>query len=300
MSALLDILLSTQLLAAALVTGALYALTAVGLNLVYGTMRLLNVAHGDLVMIGAYVGYWAFALLGISPLLSLIAAAGLSALLGLALYYAMFRRLLQGTRAARRLEANSLLLFFGVSIIIQNLVALQFSATPRGLQYLDEVYRFGGLAITGNRIAAFAVASVLCFGLMGFLRFHVTGLAIQALIQRRDAAAIVGVNVERTQILTLCFGFATAAVAGTLVSMTEQISPFMGFPFTIAAFVVIIMGGLGNIGAGVGAGFLLGALDTYGVALTSSAYRSILIYGAFVLILVLRPQGLLGGRRIVR
>ncbi len=296
----MDIILSGQLLAAALVTGAFYALTALGLNLVYGTMRLLNVAHGDFVMIGAYVAFWAFTLLALSPLLALPLAAALAIMLGLALYYGLFRRLLDGGKAAQRLEANSLLLFFGVSVVVQNLAALNFSGTPRGFQYLDEVYRFGNVALTGNRIAAFAVAIALSFGLITFLRFHVTGLAIKALIQHRDAAGIVGVNVERVQILTLCLGFATAAIAGALVSMTEQISPFMGFPFTIAAFVVIILGGLGNITGGVAAGFLLGALETYGVAATSSAYRSILIYGVFVFILLLRPQGLLGGRRIVR
>ncbi len=297
---MVDTLLSGQLLAAALVTGALYALTALGLNLVYGTMRLLNVAHGDLVMIGAYVAFWAFTLLSLSPLLGLFAAAGLAALFGLALYHGLFRRLLEGGKAAQRLEANSLLLFFGVSVIVQNLAALQFTGTPRGYQYLDAVYRWGNVAVTGNRIAAFAVAVLICAGVLAFLRFHVTGLAIKALIQHREAAAIVGVNVERVQKLALCLGFASAAVAGALVSMTEQISPFMGFPFTIAAFVVIILGGLGNIGGGIAAGLLLGVLETYGVALTSSAYRSILVYGVFVLILLLRPQGLLGGRRIVR
>ena len=296
----MDIFLSGQLFAAALITGALYALTALGLNLVYGTMRLLNVAHGDLVMIGAYVAYWAFSLLALSPLASLVGAAALAAMFGAALYYGLFRRLLSGGRAAQRLEANSLLLFFGISVIVQNVAALQFSSTPRGFQYLGEVYRLGNVAITGNRIAAFAVAIALCAGVLVFLRFHVIGLAVKALIQQREAAAIVGVNVERVQLLTLCLGFATAAIAGSLVSMTEQISPFMGFPFTIAAFVVIILGGLGNITGGIAAGFLLGALEIYGVALTSSAYRSILIYGIFVLILLVRPQGLLGGRRIVR
>jgi len=295
-----DAILSGQLLAAALVTGALYALTALGLNLVYGTMRLLNVAHGDLVMIGAYVAFWAFTLLALSPLLSMLGSAALAALFGLALYYGLFRRLLEGGKAAQRLEANSLLLFFGVSVIVQNLAALQFTGTPRGFQYLGDVYHFGNVAVTGNRIAAFLVAIAICLGVMAFLRFHVTGLSIKALIQSRDAAAIVGVNIERIQILTLCLGFATASVAGALVSMTEQISPFMGFPFTIAAFVVIILGGLGNVTGGIAAGFLLGLLETYGVALTSSAYRSILIYGVFVLILLVRPQGLLGGRRIVR
>jgi len=296
----LDAILSGQLLAAALVTGALYALTALGLNLVYGTMRLLNVAHGDLLMIGAYVAFWAFTFLSLSPLISLFLAGAIAALFGLALYYGLFRRLLEGGKAAQRLEANSLLLFFAVSVIVQNVAALQFSGTPRGFDYLGDVYRFGNVAVTGNRIAAFAVAIVICAGVVAFLRFHVMGLAIKALIQHRDAAAIVGVNVERVQILTLCLGFATAAVAGALVSMTEQISPFMGFPFTIAAFVVIILGGLGNVTGGIVAGFLLGALETYGVAITSSAYRSILVYGVFVLILLVRPQGLLGGKRIVR
>lgn len=296
----MDIIFSSQLLAAALITGALYALTALGLNLVYGTMRLLNVAHGDLVMMGAYVSYWAFSLTALSPLVSLAGAAALAAAFGAALYYGLFRKLLEGGRAAQRIEANSLLLFFGVSVVVQNIAALQFSSTMRGILYLGEVYQFAGMSITGNRIAAFAVAIVMCAAVLAFLRFHVIGLAIKALIQHRDAAIVVGVNVERIQLLTICFGFATAAIAGSLVSMTEQISPFMGFPFTIAAFVVIILGGLGNVTGGVVAGFLLGALEIYGVALTSSSYRSILIYGVFVLILLVRPQGLLGGRRIVR
>ncbi|MCW5770104.1 MAG: branched-chain amino acid ABC transporter permease, partial [Rhodospirillaceae bacterium] len=239
-------------------------------------------------------------LLSLSPLISLFGAAVVAALFGAALYYGLFRNLLSGGKAMQRLEANSLLLFFGVSVIVQNIAALQFSSTPRGFQYLSDVYHLGSVAVTGNRIAAFAVALAICAGVIAFLRFHVIGLAIKALIQNRDAAAIVGVNVERVQLVTLCLGFASAAVAGSLVSMTEQISPFMGFPFTIAAFVVIILGGLGNITGGIVAGFLLGALEIYGVALTSSAYRSILIYGVFVLILLVRPQGLLGGRRIVR
>jgi branched-chain amino acid transport system permease protein len=295
-----DALFSGQLLAAALVTGAFYALAALGLNLVYGTVRLLNVAHGDIAMIGAYAAFWAFTAGGVSPLVSLLAAAALAVGLALLFYYALLRRLLADRALAERLEANSLLVFFGVSIIVQNVVALAFSPSFQGYRYLDEVYRIGEVALTGNKIAAIAVALVLCLGAAAVLRFHVGGLAIKALIQSREAAAVVGVNIERTQVAALAAGFAAAAAAGVLVSMTEQISPFMGFPFTIAAFVVIILGGLGNVWGGIVAGFVLGALETYGVALTSSAYRSILVYGVFVAILVVRPQGLLGGRRIVR
>jgi branched-chain amino acid transport system permease protein len=102
------------------------------------------------------------------------------------------------------------------------------------------------------------------------------------------------------QRLSFALGFALAGLAGALVSLVEQISPFMGFPFTIAAFVVIILGGLGNLVGSLVAGFLVGVLETFGVALTSANYRSILIYGLFILVLLIRPQGLFGGRRIVR
>jgi branched-chain amino acid transport system permease protein len=289
-----DAILSGQLLAAALVTGSLYALTALGLNLVYGTMRLLNVAHGDLVMLGGYAAFWGFTLAGASPLLSLGATAMLAGLAGAGAYASLFRRILASTRAAPRLESNSLLLFFGFSVILQNLAALGFSATPRGYPYLTGVVRFGQVALTGNRLAALSIALALCGAIVLFLRWHIFGLAIRALIEHRDAATIVGVDVDRVELASFVLGFGTAAVAGTLVSMTEQVSPFMGFPVTIAAFVVVIMGGLGNLGGGLAASLVLGGLETYGVALTSTSYRSILLYGAFVAVLLLRPQGLFG------
>jgi branched-chain amino acid transport system permease protein len=296
----LDLLLSGQLLAAALVAGALYALIALGLNLVYGTMRLLNIAHGDLVMIGAYVAFWCFTLFGISPLISGVAAVALTAALGAAAYFGLFRGALRSNQIVERLEANSLLLFFGVSIIIQNVAALAFSASPRAYRYLDGVVQIGGASITESRLAMFAVATVVCAAFVLFLRWSVFGLAMRALIQSRDASAIVGIDLDRVQLITFCVGFGVAGLAGALISMTEQISPFMGFPFTIAAFVVIILGGLGNLAGGIVAGLILGFLDTYGVALTSPNYRSVVIYGVFVLILVLRPQGLLGRPRIAR
>jgi branched-chain amino acid transport system permease protein len=294
----LEQIFSGQLLFAALVTGALYALVALGLNLVYGTLRLLNVAHGDLVMIGAYTAFWAMTLIGAPPFLSIFLAAGLAALLGWATYSLLFRRLLANAELAQRIEGNSLLLFFGLSIIIQNLASLAFTASPRGYQFLTEVYHFGNVALTGNRLMGLLVAVAICTAAWAFLRFHIFGLGVRAIIEGREAAAVVGVNIERIQRISICAGFAIAALAGVLVSMTEQISPFMGFPFTISAFVVIILGGLGNIPAGIAAGFLLGLLETYGVALTSASYRSVLIYGVFVAVLMIRPQGLFGRARV--
>ncbi|MCZ7562711.1 MAG: branched-chain amino acid ABC transporter permease [Burkholderiales bacterium] len=297
---MLETLAAGQLLFAALALGALYALVALGLNLVYGTMRLLNVAHGDLVMLGGYATYWAFAAAGIPPLAAVLLTASGGAALGAGAYRGLFRRLLAAPRATARIEANSLLAFFGLSVIVQNLAALAFTATPRGYEYLSGVVRIGEVAVTGGRLAAVALALALCAAVLAFLRRHVLGLAMRALVEQREAAAVVGVDIDRAQRASFVLGFGTAAVAGTLLSMTEQVSPFMGFPITIAAFVVVIMGGLGRIEGTLAAAFLLGAIETYGVALTSPTYRSILVYGLFVTVLLVRPQGLLGRRAIVR
>ena len=147
------------------------------------------------------------------------------------------------------------------------------------------------------RIAMLLVAIAVLAAVLVFLKTTFYGLAVSALIQNRDAAQIVGIDVKRVQRASFVVGFAVAGVAGALISMAEQISPFMGFPFTIAAFVVIILGGLGNIAGGIVAGLLLGFVEIYAVALTSANYRSILLYGIFVAILLIRPQGLFGKRR---
>ncbi len=246
---MIDALLSGQLLFAAAVLGALYALIGLGLNLVYGTMRLLNIAHGDVMMLGAYAAFWWFTLTALSPLIALPLIGLAGAALGLA-----------------------------------------FSGTPRAYRHLDTVYHLGNTAMTGNRIASLAVALVLLGGVLLFLNRTVFGMEIKALTQHREAARIVGINVGRVQAVAI----ALAALAGALLSMTEQVTPFMGFRFTIAAFVVIIMGELGNIRGGMIAGFLLALIEIYAVTVFSAEVRSILIYGVFVAVLLARPQGLLG------
>jgi branched-chain amino acid transport system permease protein len=293
-------LFSLQLLFAALVTGALYALVALGLNLVYGTMRLLNVAHGELLMVGAYISYWAFHLFGVGPLVSALPAMAVTAAIGGALYFGLVRRALKSSALAARLEANSLLLFFGISVVLQNVAVLFFTASPRAYSYLGDVVHVGGASLAQRNLAALLVAGLACCCATLFLRWSRTGMALRALIQHREAPAIVGIDVDRVQLVSMCLGFAAAGLAGALVSMLEPSTPFMGGGFTMASFVVIIMGGLGNLTGSLAAGLLLGAVETYGVALTSPTYRSILIYGVFLAVLLLRPQGLFGGRRIAR
>jgi len=292
----LEILFSPQLLAAALITGILYALISLGLNLIYGTMRLLNVAHGDLVMIGAYVAFIAFNLLHVGPLISMFGAALICGGLGWLAYKGVFQRLLTNSQMLARLEENSLLLFFGISVIAQNLVILAFTADRQGYQYLNEIVEIGDVRLTAARLAVLIVGAIVSGSAILYLRFSMFGLAMNALIQNRDASAVVGINVDRIQMFSLIFGFGITGMAGALISVMEPIAPVMGFPYTMSAFVVIILGGLGNLWGGFLAGLLLGILEVYGVAVTGPEWRSVLVYGVFIGILILRPQGLLGGK----
>lgn len=283
-----------QLLVATVTSGTMYALIALGLNLVYGTTRLLNIAHGELVMLGGFVAYFGVVLLGFSPLLSVAIAAGLLALFAWVLYLGLFRNLLEKYSSVEQLEANSLLIFFGFSIILQGLTAWAFTPTAKAYIYLDTVVHLGGAVIILNRLVATVIGLSCCLGIWLFLWRHPIGLAMRGLIDQRQAARVVGVDVNRVQMVSLMLGFATAGIAGVLISMGEQITPYMGTPLLIGAFVVAIMGGLGRIGGGIIAAFVLSAVETFGVALTSPSYRSILLYGLFVAVLLLRPKGLFG------
>ncbi|MFY9478041.1 MAG: branched-chain amino acid ABC transporter permease [Aquabacterium sp.] len=291
-------ILSPELLLAALMLASTYALVAMGLNLIYGAMRLLNVAHGEVMMVGGYAAYWGFTALGVSPLLGLFGAMALAALLGAACYQLFFKSQTRNSAVAARLQANSLLIFFGLSIILQNVVSMAFTADARSYGYMDELVQVGSVSVAVNRLVILGISVGATVAVMAFFRFSIYGLAIRALIQQRDAASLVGINAERVNLAVFCLGFALAGLAGSLISMTESVTPFSGFPYTIAAFVVVILGGLGSLGGTLVGGLLLALVEVYGVALTSAAYRSILVYGLFILILFVRPQGLFGRKAI--
>src|SRR5699024_3583764 len=144
--------------------------------------------------------------------------------------------------------------------------------------YLDIVVQVGDAVILLNRLVATVIGLLCCLGIWLFLWWHPIGLAMRGLIDQRQAARVVGVNIDRVQAVSLTLGFATARVAGVLISMSEKITPYMGAPLQIGAFVVAIMGGFGRIGGGILAAFVLSSVETFGVALTSPSFRSILLY----------------------
>ena len=293
-------LMSGQLLISALVLGGIYGLIALGLNLIYGTMRLLNVAHGEVLMLGGYLAFWLFTLTGIGPIYSMFIAFALGGALGAILYYFVCKRVLKSSKVIEQIEANSLLVLFGASIIFQNIIALAFTPTARGYSYFNDIIQFGAFQVTTGRLFVLITGLSVCLISILFFRYSMIGLSIRALIQQPDAANLVGINVEKTRLVSFSLGFAIAGLTGCLVSMLEQVSPFMGFPFTIAAFVVIIIGGLGNLAGGLAGAFLLAFIEVYGVVLTTASMRSILIYGVFIAVLIWRPKGIFGKERGIK
>src|SRR5580692_3816087 len=197
----MDTLFSSQLLIAALVLSAIYALIALGLNLIYGTMRLLNVAHGEIMMLAGYVSYWAFVHLNVNPLISMLAAMAITAALGALCYLTIFKTVVRNRQLAERLESNSLLIFFGISIIVQNVLSFAFSADPRSYAFLDTIVPVLGARVELNRLVVLAVGALATAGCVVFFRYSRLGLAIRALIQQRDAASLVGVDADRINLL---------------------------------------------------------------------------------------------------
>lgn len=283
-----------DLLAAGLITGGLYALVALGLNLQYGLMRVLNVAHGEFLMLGGYLTYTLHTSWGVNPLLTLLVTGPAAFGAGLVLHRLLYARGLEAGQPPEVLESRSLLLSFGLLFVFQNVALLLWSADLRGYSYLAVPLRFLGTVLPVNRVLAAAVALSLSVAFYLFLKKTLAGKAIRALMQEPEGAQLVGVDLRRMHARCFGVGVAMATVTGSLVSMLFELTPFIGLPYTITALVVVILGGLGNLlGSLVGA-LILGLVETFSVHLAASDIRLIASYGVLSLILILKPSGLLG------
>lgn len=295
----MDLTSILQVISIGLTVGALYALIALGLNLIYGTMRLLNIAHGELIMIGAYITFTLFTRAGVSPLVSIFLVMAISLIVGLLLCAGIFMPIIRKTKSVSIVEANSLLIFFGFSIILTNIACLIWTADIRGYSYLTQMISIGGVSLMYNKLVVLGIALVVCIGCYLVLQKTLLGKAVRALIQDREAARLVGINTSSIYYFSFGMAFAMAGLAGALLSMFYEITPFIGMSYTIVAFIVIVLGGLGNLFGSLLGGFLLGLVEAIGVSLTSPGYRPLLSYAIFVLVILLRPEGIFTkGKRV--
>ena len=279
-----------QVVISGLLAGSIYAMVALGLGLIFGVMRVLNVAHGPLLMLGAYTTFWLFQRFGLNPYLSILVSMPLLFLLGLALQRVLVRRVVDAP------ELSSLLLTFGVSIALVNLAQLAFTSDLRSVEYLTGSFLVGPFAISKPRLAACTFAIAITAASFVFLRSTRLGKAIRAVSQSREVAQVCGIDVQRIHLLAFGLGSALAAAGGSLVAVMVAIQPEMGQVYTFKSFLVIVLGGAGNYPGALLGGLLLGLVEQLSSLFLTTQVNEAVAYVLLVLVLLVRPTGLLKGR----
>lgn len=275
-------------------TGALYGLAAAGLSLVFGVLRVLNVAHGELVMIGGYASFWLFALYGLDPFLSLLLTMPLMFAVGLGLHQGLFTYV-EALDEEPRIK-NSLLIGFGLALAFHNLAIRLWTADERAITtaYSGAVVTIAGLVFPLVRLGGLAVAFVAIAALHVFLRRTYLGKAIRATAEDWEAALLMGIDNRRTYLVAFALGSALAGVAGTLVSVGHSINPSIGPEWTLKALIVVVLAGLGSMPGTFLGGLLLGLAESGSTLVIGGAYREVVGLVIFLLVLMVRPQGLFG------
>lgn len=270
--------------------GGVYALLACGLNLIFGVMRVINVAHGELMMLGSYATFWLFFFLGFNPLLSLLFSIPLMFLLGIAIQKFFISRVVKAP------ELMSLLVTFGMSMFILSLALYFWSADFRSVPYFTGSITLGSFAFSRPRITAFGVAVVITLATYFFLKKTTLGKAVRATSQSSEVAAICGVDIERIRLLTFGLGSALAAAAGSLLVVIYAVNPATGQTFILKAFAIIVLGGMGSfLGAFIGA-LILGLAEAFTSFFFTAQLSEAVAYLLLILVLLFMPSGLLGER----
>jgi len=281
-----------ELIASGLITGGIYALVALGLNLQYGLMRILNIAHGEFLMLGAYLTWMAQTSLGVSPLLMVPVTFLVLMALGLVVHRLCFRRLTATSPNLDVFEARGLMVAFGLMFLVQNFASYMWGGDLRGYDYLADPVKIGDAQFAGNKLLVFGLALVFSVALILLLRLTLLGKGVRALMQSPVGAQLVGIDTQRLHPLMFGIGLGLSGVAGCLLSMAYTITPSMGEPYTVTALIVITLGGFGSMSGALAGGLLLGVIEALGMYYTSPSLKSLLSYSVFIGVLLLRPEGL--------
>ena len=270
--------------------GGLYTVIALGLSLIFGVVKEINIAHGDLVIFGSYFGYVAMTVIGIDPILSLIICIPLFFGIGFAIQKYLLNR------AFRISMDATLIISFGISIILQNTFQLIWTPLSRGLttSYSLESLSAGPIRVSLVYLLNLIVAIVVMFFLREFLRRTYLGKAIRAAAQDRKAAQLMGINTDRVYAFTFGIATALAAVAGVFLGLTFPFTPVSGMPFLIIALGVVVLGGLGSIVGTFVAGMAFGLAQTLGGYFFGVAAQMLVAYTMVLVVLAVIPRGIFG------
>lgn len=283
-----------QNLISGLLTGGLYALVGIGMSIIFGVMRVINFAHGQLLMLGMYVTYFLFQNLGIDPYLSLVVTMPVLFVLGVIIQLLLIEKVLSAP------PMNQILLTVGLGLVLTNLAQLMFTADFRQLRtsYSDSVLKPFGLSINVPYLISFIVALALTFLMYWFLMKTEFGKAMRATAQDRVAARLMGVNVRKVSIIAFGIGSALAGAAGALLTPVYYLFPSVGDTFGLKSFVIVVLGGMGStVGAAAG-GIILGVAEALGVGFgISNELKELIGFVVFILVLIFKPSGLFGRSR---
>ncbi|MFA5027377.1 MAG: branched-chain amino acid ABC transporter permease [Candidatus Methylomirabilota bacterium] len=279
-----------QVTVSGLLIGGVYALLSIGLTMIFGVVRIINFAHGELMMLAMYLTFWLHSSHGVDPYLSLLVVAPAMFVLGVAIQRLVVQPLL---------EAPALMKVFatvGLYIALQNLALMLFTADFRTIQtpYASASFRVGAISVSEPRLYAFLCAILMILVLWAFLKFTLVGKALRAVAENRTVSALMGIRVTRLYLLAFGMGSAITGVAGTLLLPFSYVFPTIGSIYTMVAFVVVVLGGMGNMLGAFFGGLFIGLVESFSGTYVSPAIKEAAYFVIFILVLLVRPQGLFG------
>ena len=273
--------------------GGVYGLVASGLSLIFGVLRIINFAHGAVMMLSMYATYWLFTLVHVDPYLSILLTGPLFLVLGIVIE----RVVIEPNRFAA--EHNQLLLTLGLALFLENLALVLWQGDYRTVRppYANASFVIGEALVEVPRLVACGGAVIMALALYALLRTTDVGKAIRALAEEPEGAMLMGIDVGRIRAIAFGIGCASVAIAGALVTPFFYVAPDVGEAFNIMAFVVVVLGGMGNFVGALLGGFIVGLAESLGATLLPGSLKQLVVFAIFVLVLLLRPAGLFGGRR---
>jgi branched-chain amino acid transport system permease protein len=278
--------------------GAIYGLAALGLSLAFGVLKILNVAHGELIMVGGYATFFMFTLLGVDPFMSMAIVFAMLVVFGLILHALLFNHIVKLDEENR--IKNSLLIGFGLSLVLQTAAVKLFTADDRSIftDYSTLSWSLGGFRFPAVKVAGLVITIAVVILLDLFLRRTYWGKALRATSEDWAIAALTGINIRRIYFMAFAIATGLAGLTGVLISIGFSINPYMGLQWTLKALIVVVLAGLGSMYGTVLGGILLGVAEAISSLAFGGQYREIVGLILFLIFLSFRPQGLFGGRRV--
>jgi len=279
-----------QSLISGILIGGVYALIGIGLTIIFGVMRVINFAHGDLLMLGMYATFYLFTVGRIDPFVSILITIPVMFILGGLLQKYLINRILGA------LPQNQILLTIGLGLVMSNSIMLAFTSDYKILTtpYSSSSFNVLGISVSTPLAISFSITVAITIALYWFLLKTDTGQAIRATAQDREAAQLMGINVKRMSIIAFGLGAALAGTAGALISPTYYIFPQVGATFTLKAFVITVLGGMGSIVGATLGGVVIGVAESVGGVYLGAGWKEVIVFVLFLLVLLFKPSGFFG------